>query len=413
MSLTELPVPDHAHAMRLVGHSDQGGRPDAMQMMVHAGHAYIGHLFSGGFSVLDVRDPRQVRPVHFEPAPPNTWNIHLQTADDLLLVVHAKDLWAEFRDESAYYGGSVGTKLAGSERNWSAGMAIYDISRPEAPRRIGFLPVEGVGVHRIWYTGGRWAYVSALPDGYSDYILLTIDLADPANPVEAGRFWLPGMHAAGGEDPTWDAQRWRYALHHAIVSGDTAYASWRDGGLTLLDVSDRTRPELIAHRNWSPPYGGGTHTSLPLPARDLLLVADEATGDDLADGLKHTWIFDIREPSNPISIATLPTPDDADYASKGAHFGPHNLHENRPGSFQSDALVFGTYQNAGVRVVDISDPYRPAEVGALVPPAPGRMVDTRPDRPQVVQTADVFVTADGLVHLTDYNAGLYIAEYTG
>lgn len=42
----------------------------------------------------------------------------------------------------------------------------------------------------------------------------------------------------------------------------------------------------------------------------------------LADGLKHTWIFDVRDPTNPISIATLPTPDDADYASKGAHFGP-------------------------------------------------------------------------------------------
>ena len=406
-------MPDHARAMRLVAHSDQGGRPDAMQMMVYRDHAYIGHLFSGGFSVLDVSDPRHVRPVHFEAAPANTWNIHLQTADDLLLVVHAKDLWAQFRNESEYYGGSVGTKLAGAHRDWSAGLAVYDISRPSAPRYIGFLPVEGVGVHRIWYPGGRWAYVSALPDGYTDYILLTIDLADPSNPVEVGRFWLPGMHTAGGEEPTWDAQRWRYALHHAIISGDTAYASWRDGGLTLVDISDPARPQLIVHRNWSPPYGGGTHTSLPLPARDLLIVADEATGDALADGLKHNWIFDIRDPTNPVSIATLPTPDDADYAAKGAHFGPHNLHENRPGSFVSDTVIFATYQNAGVRVFDVADPYRPREVGALVPPPPARLIDSRPNRPRVVQTADVFVTGDGLVFLTDYNAGLYIAEYEG
>jgi RES domain-containing protein len=85
----------------------------------------------------------------------------------------------------------------------------------------------------------------------------------------------------------------------------------------------------------------------------------------------------------------------------------------RPGSFISDRLIFGTYQNAGVRVFDIGDAYRPKEVGALVPPAPKRMVDQRPRRPRVIQTADVFATAEGLVYLTDYTAGLYTAEYTG
>jgi hypothetical protein len=42
--------------MRIVGHTDQGGRPDAVQVMVHKGFAYVGHMFSKGFSVLDVRD---------------------------------------------------------------------------------------------------------------------------------------------------------------------------------------------------------------------------------------------------------------------------------------------------------------------------------------------------------------------
>ena len=43
--------------MRLVGYSDQGGRCDGVQIMVHRGYAYIGHIFSKGFSVIDVRDP--------------------------------------------------------------------------------------------------------------------------------------------------------------------------------------------------------------------------------------------------------------------------------------------------------------------------------------------------------------------
>jgi hypothetical protein len=173
------------------------------------------------------------------------------------------------------------------------------ISPPDKPREISFLSLSGIGIHRIWYVGGRWAYVSALIDGFTDYIFLTIDLADPRKPEVAGRWWLPGMNQAAGETPDWEAGK-RYALHHAIIAGDTAYGSWRDGGLTLLDVKDRTQPTLISHRNWSPPFGGGT--ALPLPDRDLLVVLDEAVLDNQEDGEKLIWLFDIREPSNPVSI---------------------------------------------------------------------------------------------------------------
>ena len=415
-----LPTPDHARNMRLIGHSDQGGRPDGVQVMVHRGHAYVGHMFSKGFSVVDVRDPKRPRPVHYEAAPPGTWNIHLQTHDDLLLVINAKDMFADlaFADERAYYSGSIGKTVGtaqgprGRARDWTAGLAVFDITRPEAPRRIGFMPVDGGGIHRLWYVGGRWAYASVLLDGFSDYIFLTIDMADPSKPRPAGRFWLTGMHLAAGEEPAWPASR-RNGLHHAIVHGDTAYGAWRDAGLVVIDVADRSAPRLVVHHNWSPPFGGGTHNCLPLPDRDLLVVLDEAVLDHQEDGLKLIWLFDIREPANPVSIATCPTPDEADYVGKGGHFGPHNIHENRPGSFVSADLVFATYQNAGVRVFDIRDRYRPVEVAALVPAAPDRLVDHRPGRARVIQSADVFVDASGIVYSTDYNAGLHIMEYGG
>ncbi len=416
----DLPKPDHARNMRLIGHSDQGGRPDGVQIMVHRGYAYIGHMFSKGFTVVDVRDARRPRPVAYLAAPPGTWNIHLQAHDDLLLVINAKDMFAaaEFADEHAYYKGQlgkvVGTAAAANDaaRDWTAGLAVYDISDDANPRRIGFMPVQGGGIHRIWYVGGRWAYVSALLDGFTDYIFMTIDMADPTRPREAGRFWIPGMNQAAGESPSWPAAS-RYGLHHAIVHGDTAYAAWRDAGMLVIDVADRSNPKLIVHRNWCPPFGGGTHNCLPLPDRDLLVVLDEAVLDHQEDGLKLIWIFDNRARANPVSIATLPTPAEADYVAKGGHFGPHNIHENRPGSFVSSDLIFATYQNAGVRVFDISDRYRPTEVGALVPPAPTRMIDHRPNRARVIQSADVFVDANGLIYSTDYNAGLYIMEYGG
>ena len=66
-----------------------------------------------------------------------------------------------------------------------------------------------------------------------------------------------------------------------------------------------------------------------------------------------------------------------------------------------------------MRAFDIRDPYRPVEVGALVPPVPRSLMDTRPNRPRVIQSADVFVTADGLIYSTDYNGGLYVIEFDG
>jgi len=416
---TDLPKPDFARNMRLIGYSDQGGRPDGVQIMVDRGFAYVGHMLSKGFSVIDVRDPRNPKPADYIAAPPGTWNIHLQVHGDLLLVINAKDMFAEaaFADERAYYRSQVGKVVGTAEaaslaRDWTAGLAVYDISQPATPRRIGFMAVEGGGIHRIWYTGGRWAYVSALIDGFTDYIFVTIDMADPAKPREAGRYWLSGMNQAAGETPSWPPTR-RYGLHHAIVHGDTAYGAWRDAGLVMIDVADRSAPRLIVHRNWSPPFGGGTHNCLPLPDRDLLVVLDEAVLDHQEDGLKLIWLFDIRAPENPVSISTFPTPAEADYLAKGAHFGPHNIHENRPGSFVSSELIFATYQNAGVRVFDIRDQYRPVEVGALVPPAPRRLVDHRPNRACVIQSTDVFVDRNGIVYCTDYNAGLYILEYLG
>lgn len=128
-------------------------------------------------------------------------NVHLQAHDDLLLVINARDLFADarFADEKVYYTRSVGETVSDvREKGWSAGLRIFDISTPDKPQEIAFLSLNGIGIHRIWYVGGRWAYVSALIDGFSDYIFLTIDLADPRKPEVAGRWWLPGMNQAAG-----------------------------------------------------------------------------------------------------------------------------------------------------------------------------------------------------------------------
>ena len=396
-------------SLRLLGRSDQGGRPHGIQIMVHNDHAYIGQGRYGGFSIVDVRNPRAPEAAGFVSTAPGTLNIHLQVHDNLLLVVDGANLFRLYGSWEAYYAQSMqgwsSAQLGQRGVDFMAGMRVYDISKPTEPRQIGYLEVEGLGLHRIWYDGGRYAYASALLDGFTDHILLIIDMADPTRPREAGRWWLPGMWRAGGETPSWSGGR--FALHHALVADGIAYGSWRDGGLSIVDVRDPARPELLAHRNWSPPFGGGTHSALPLPDRNLLIEADEAVLEDCADGTKYVWVFDVREKRNPVSISTFPVPSDEDYCKAGGKFGPHNLHENRQGSFQSSEIIFVTYQNAGLRVFSIADPFHPREMAAFVP-----TVQAGQTSPQPIAAADVFVDKRGLVYLTDAaGAGLHILEF--
>lgn len=403
-----------AKNVRFLSRSDQGGRPDGTQVMVHNGTAYIGHMFSDGITAIDVRDPRRPRPVAFIANPPNTRSHHIQVHGDILLAVNGANIWAlaKYDEQKDYFTSSLTQSFKGGTEGFASGLRGYDISKAAEPREIAFLPVPGLGLHRIWWVGGRYAYVSAHMEGFTDHIMAAIDVSDPTRPALAGHWWLPGMWQAGGEEPQAPKGK-RWAAHHAIIAGNLAYGAWRDGGLTVHDISDPANARLISHTNWSPPFGGGTHTPLPLPDRNLLVVADEATASNCANGIAYTWVLDVRAPENPVTIATLPTPRDEDFCAKGGKFGPHNLHENRPGSLQRSDLIFATYHNAGLRVFDIGNAFEPKAVAYYVPPPPERLVDFRPNTAKVIQSCDVFVDTNGIMYLTDTNAGLYILQYEG
>jgi hypothetical protein len=402
-----------AKNVRLLSRCDQGGRLDGVQIIVHRGHAFVGHMFADGFSVIDVRDPVKPKTVAFVAAPKNTRSHHLQIHGDILIAVNGPNIWAmqQYASQVDYYAKSLADSLT-IDKPFGAGVRVFDISNPAAPREISFLAMPGLGAHRIWWVGGRYAYASVHLEGFIDHVLAIIDMADPAKPALVGHWWLPGMWRAGGETPPASFGK-RAALHHMITAGNIGYAAWRDGGYTIHDLSDPVKPRLLSHRNYSPPFGGGSHTPLPLPNRKLLILGEEATTASCANGIAYTWVIDVRAPENPVSIATLPTPDEEDFCAKGAKFGPHNMHENRPGSFVSEDLIFATYHNAGLRIYDVRDAFQPRQVGYFVPPPPETIVDQRPNPLKVIQSCDVFVDTNGVMYMTDTNAGLYILQYEG
>ena len=140
-------------------------------------------------------------------------------------------------------------------------------------KEIAFLEMPGFGINRLWWPGGRYAYVSAHFDGFTDHILCIVDLKDITKPEIVSRWWLPGMNRAGGETPTLPAGR-RVALHHMITAGDRGYARLARRRVHHPRYQRRrAEPKLLSHINWSPPFPGGTHTPLPLPGRNLAVVA--------------------------------------------------------------------------------------------------------------------------------------------
>jgi hypothetical protein len=417
-----VPAAGIGNRIRHLSHSDIGGRPDSVQVMLNRRHLYVGHMFSNGVTILDASDPRRVRPVGFFTGGDQTRTHHLQVAEDLLLLANGANVVAmqSYDNLRGYFENSLADSIT-NRKKFRPGLSIHDISKPAEMREIAFLEMPGLGINRLWWPGGRYAYVSAHFDGFTDHVLCIVDLKEITKPQIVSQWWLPGMNRGSGETPTLGPGK-RVALHHMLtaeVSGPPkgghyvlGFGAWRDGGLTIHDLTDPSTPRLIAQRNWSPPFPGGTHTALPLPGRNLLVVADEANAEKCAKGTFYSWVFDMRVLENPVSIATLPTPRDRDYCANGT-FGPHNLHENRPDQLISEDTIFATYHAAGVRVFDIRDQYAPREIASWLPPIPKKMLDPRPNVVRGALSCDCLVTREGLIYASDWNGGVHVLQYEG
>jgi hypothetical protein len=301
-----------------------------------------------------------------------------------------------------------------------AGVELFDISRPEAPRSISFFDCSSPwsrGVHQVWFVEEGWLTCAGPLKDYQpkekwdDQPFLMLDVSDPSKPREECFWWYPGTRVGDPEPapprhPRFD-QGWR--AHNTNVypeRRDRAYLGYIDGGTMILDIADHGAPKLVTHWNPSPPQNGFTHTVMPLFDRDLLIVSDECVRDLGEDWPKRVWVVDARVETNLVPLSTLPMPPVEEFAPRGGRYGAHNVHENRPGpSFRSREIIFGTYFNGGVRVHDISDPYEPKEIAYYVPETPaGSKVGS-------IQINDVYVDENALVYAMDrWAGGLYILE---
>jgi hypothetical protein len=367
--------------VRPVGHSDLGGSGDGMHIQLKDGYAFVGHMGEAGTSILDVRDPTDPRFVGRIPASVNTHAHKVQIQGDVMLT--NREL------------------IPRHSPPHEAGLAIHDISDPTKPRQIGWWPCGGLGVHRMTWWEGPLAYVTAGDEAFEKQFLVILDLEHPSRPREVGRWWFPGQR--NDELRTWDETRW-VKLHHAIVRDGIAFCGYWDQGIVVLDVRDPAGPEMIGHLQLGHEIARATHTVCPLPGRPVAVTTEERIPAGCVGVAPNARLLDIAVPAAPKVISTLPVPQ-GEFCERGGRFGPHNVHEPKPGGLIDGNTVYLTYFNAGLRVFDVTNASRPTEIAYYVPDPPTGQ--------PAAQLNDVLVAPDGLIYVTDRLAGgLHILEMT-
>jgi hypothetical protein len=388
--------PEEAKNFRLLGHDRDAAWGGGSLVQVKRGYAYVGAVggasFNGpeGFTVHDVSDPRKPRKVAEFRAPPGVHMHKLRIVGQDILYVNSERLPGE------------------AGKNARAGFYIFDISKPDAPREVGFYDMPGSGPHRFGVDNVRkLAFFPNDADGWNRRVIWTMDVRDPLKPEVVSIWGLPWQKANGkgsGNDPR--PADTACTLHGPpMIRGNRMYAAFWGGGIAVIDCTDLTDMKLVGHVSWSPPFPGSNHTAWPIGDRPYLVVTDEARGKQKYWDSQFMWIIDIREETKPLPVATF-FPDRDKYFNRPGRFGAHNIVEDIRTDGPWANLVFLTYFNAGLRAVDVRDPLRPVEVGCYVPETP--------DGQEAIQSNDVGTDEHGRIYLIDrWGAGMHILEYTG
>jgi hypothetical protein len=393
-----------ARNVSVVAYSEVDGRPPFKLGIQESGgrwYLYMGHLWHRGWTIMDVTNPYEPEVVKFIPGPPNTWTIQMEVFDRKMI-----------------------TALERMPQNWGGdptqpfdeGALIWDVGDPVNPVSLGHFRTGGTGTHRNGYYGGPYVHLAAGMPGYNGNIYVIIDITDPTNPHEVGRWSAPGQLVGETTPPGLSLHGPPYA------EGNRAYLSYGSAGLVILDISDPTQPTLVGQLDFTPPFLSniGVHSALPLTARKLALANSESIAEDCREALNHTSLVDLSNPSRPTLLSVFPVPVPppglpyTNFCQKGGRFGPHNINQNQQSPYvqKSDRLVYLTYFNAGLRIYDTSDPRAPREVGWFIPPDPVQRYGVLPTK-LVLQTEDVLVDARGYIYITQKNQGLWILRFTG
>ena len=240
----------------------------------------------------------------------------------------------------------------------------------------------------------QYAYV-ATGDG-----MAIVNLKKPSKPKVVSRIEASDPEDIGGDD--------RGTVGGVLdvkVDGDLAVMAHNGGtGITTVDVSDRHNPQELAFYNTLDDTG--VHNAFLSDGVAYLTVsADRWVEDEEGGGVRifgntGAEIVDVSDPENPERAATWYLREELpDYANAGVNPN-HDLYEQ-------DGLLYNAFWDAGVVVLDVSDPTDPDFVAQFGAAEQGDEV-IRPWRPTEETREEYF---DEVFPLDRYYAGDGNAHY--
>jgi len=460
------------HDMRLVGFDPLQGR-SAYQPIIHQQGkrwiAYIGHhggsapntlkrgapVESNGTSIVDVTNP--ARPVYLFHIPGPAGAGEAGGAQ----MVRACD-------GSTLPKGVPGKTYLLREKG-TQGHEVFDVTDPSNPVLVS-TPVDNLrDAHKSWWecdTGIAYLVSDGRPDGWRvSRMTKVFDLSDPANPVFLRNFGLVGQEP-GSTGPA------PINLHGPISLGPNGlpngsgknriyfgYGTSSQGVLQIVDrdklLNDSSLGPLVSDNPTStsprvkpspaqllfPQVGkldlfpsAGAHTTFPVlrqpvpdfsdntsgAVRDFVVITNESTANECQENRQLVYIADVTTESKPFNVSNYQVPEaPQQFCQVGGRFGSHSSSENFTTIYYGRIMFFAWF-NAGVRAVDIRDPFNPVEIAFYIP-ATTANTDVRcrdnndPSTCKIaIQTNNVDVDDRGYVIIVDRaNTGMHILELVG
>ena len=441
--------PPEAKDMRLVGYSDLQARSGYQPTIHKQGDryiAYIGH--HGGTDAV----PKPVNPATGQPEFNGTSIIDVTDPANPKYLKHLPGL------EGNYEGGGGqmvrvcnGSQLPKGDRNavymlrvfGGQGHEIWNVADPANPKLLA--EIKGLkDTHKNWWEcdTGIAFLVSGHPDWRTRRMTQMYDLSDPTKPVKIRDFGLPGQEPGStGAVPT--------ELHGMISTGPQGnrvffgYGTNKGGIVQIVDreklingAKDPTPENLrfpeVSRLELSPLTGA--HTAFPLgkmrvaefandkvgAERDIVMVVNESLVNECTEARQMVWFADITVEAKPMVVSNYTVKESSgNFCQRGGRFGAHSSNESMAPVFYKK-LVAIAFFNAGVRMLDVRDPYSPREVASFIPAITEATdkrclkVDGQDRCKTAIQTNNVEIDDRGYVYIVDRaNTGMHILELTG
>ena len=388
-----------------------------------------GAIEDNGTSILDVTDPRRPQPLFHIPGEPGQG----ETGGAQMVRVCAGATLPK-ADKSKFYMLRTFGNL---------GHEVWDVTDPAKPVLLTTV-VKGLkGTHKSWWECDTGiAYLVSGVDGWRTRRMTQVfDLSDPAKPRHIRDFGLAGQQpGATGPAPT--------ELHGMISTGpkgNRVYFGYGTNKSGVMQIVDRDKlingPKEPTDANLRYPEVGrlelpptnGAHTAFPMldmkvsefakdkvgSKRDFVLITDETLADDCGEARQMVWIADITAESKPFNVSSYTVPEaSGNFCARGGRFGSHATNENMTPIYYK-RIVFVSWFNAGMRALDVRDPYHPKEIGYYIPAVTEktdkRCAATDPTSCKTtIMTNNVEVDDRGFIYMVDRaNTGVHILELTG